>query len=62
MLEYRNIITTKYKNISGIYCLYNKITKEYYIGSALNLSKRLAEYYFLSKLKGDRPTELSINN
>lgn len=62
MLEHRNNITLKYKNISGIYCLYNKITKQYYIGSALNLSKRLSEYYFASKLKSNRPIEVSINS
>ena len=33
------------KNKSGIYLWQNKITDEYYIGSAINLNKRMSEYY-----------------
>jgi group I intron endonuclease len=39
------------KSITGIYLIYNNITNDYYIGSAMNLANRLARYY--------RPSELN---
>lgn len=56
MLNDRNIILTKYKNFKGIYMLYNK----YYIGSGQNLSRRLSNYYYLSRLNDKRPISNSI--
>lgn len=38
------------KNVSGIYLWYNNVSQNYYIGSAKDLSNRLARYYRSSEL------------
>ena len=43
--ESKSIILLENKNKSGIYKWENKISGEYYIGSAVDLSKRMSEYY-----------------
>lgn len=43
--ESKSIILLENKNKSGIYKWENKISGEYYIGSAVDLSKRMTEYY-----------------
>lgn len=60
MLKDRKIIMIKYKNFKGIYMLYNKINNKYYIGSGQNLSRRLSNYYYLSRLNDKRPISNSI--
>lgn len=51
MLIFKNLIFLKIiENKSGIYRWINIETGEKYIGSAVNLSRRLAEYYSLSQL------------
>ncbi len=34
------------KNKKGIYLLYNNINNLYYVGSAVNLSRRFNQYYY----------------
>ena len=43
--ESKSIILLENKNKSGIYKWENKISGEFYIGSAVDLSKRMSEYY-----------------
>jgi group I intron endonuclease len=62
MLNDREIIILKYKEYKGIYLLYNKVNNKYYIGSGKNLSRRLSNYYFLSKLNDNRYISNSINH
>jgi group I intron endonuclease len=38
------------KDLAGIYYWYNNINGKAYVGSALNLSRRLGAYYYLSRL------------
>jgi group I intron endonuclease len=47
---FKNDIIYQYKNVCGIYLWFNRVNKKMYVGSGSNLSRRLAEYYFLSKL------------
>jgi len=47
----KTFIFSQNKNKSGIYCWYNKITNKSYVGSAVNLTKRLKCYYSLNFLK-----------
>lgn len=42
MLIHKTTILKDNKEKSGIYCLINKETKEFYVGSATNLSKRFS--------------------
>lgn len=56
----KDIIFNKYKNKSGIYLLHNNINGKQYIGSAIDLSKRLATYYFPSRLIDNRFISNSI--
>jgi len=46
----KNILLKEYKNKSGIYLIHNNINGKKYIGSGMDLSKRLATYYFPSRL------------
>ena len=48
--QYKMDITNNYKNVCGIYLWFNRINKKTNIDNGYNLSRRLAEYYFLSKL------------
>lgn len=43
--ELKSAILIDNKNKSGIYKWENKISKEFYIGSAVDLKKRMSEYY-----------------
>lgn len=61
MLKDKSNIITKHKNEKGIYLLYNKYTLKYYIGSSNNLSMRLKNYYYLSRLLDNRYISKSIN-
>jgi len=48
--EYKYIIYKDNKNISGIYRWNNKITGKSYIGSSINLTKRLRAYFSVKVL------------
>jgi len=41
----RDLIKNKTLNKSGIYLWHNKITDKYYIGSSINLYKRISRYF-----------------
>lgn len=43
--EFKSLILLENKNRSGIYKWENKISGEFYIGSAVDLNKRMSEYY-----------------
>jgi group I intron endonuclease len=61
MLKDKLNIINNHKNEKGIYLLFNKCTNKYYIGSSKNLSSRLHNYYFLSRLLDNRYISKSIN-
>ena len=44
--EEKNNIYKELRKKSGVYMLINNITKEFYIGSSLNLTKRMVSYYY----------------
>lgn len=46
----RNEILKENKDLSGIYCWTNKETGDTYVGSGLDLAKRLGSYYQSSEL------------
>lgn len=48
------------KNKSGISLWYNNITKEYYIGSSINLCNRLNHYYYPSRLNSNQRINRAI--
>lgn len=50
LLKDKDIILKSHKSISGIYLLHNLINNKQYVASAYDLSKRLASYYFPSRL------------
>lgn len=60
LLKDKNIILKDHKSISGIYLLHNLINNKQYVGSAYDLSKRLASYYFPSRLIDNRYISNSI--
>lgn len=62
MLNNRYIIISENKKSKGIYLLYNNVNNKYYIGSAENLSTRINNYYYLSRLNDNRYISNSINN
>jgi len=41
----RDLIKNKTLNKSGVYLWHNKITDKYYIGSSINLYKRISRYF-----------------
>ena len=59
-LDDRNLITSSYKDITGIYLWHNLVNGKQYVGSGYRLSIRLAEYYFPSKLLSNRHISNSI--
>lgn len=61
MLIDKSKITKNYTNIKGVYLLFNKCNNKFYIGSSNNLSMRLNNYYFLSRLLDNRYISRSIN-
>lgn len=56
----REIILKEYKNKSGIYLIYNNVNGKQYVGSGMDLVKRLATYYFPSRLADNRYISNSI--
>lgn len=60
LLKDKDLILKIYRNITGIYLLHNSINGKQYVGSAYNLSKRLAYYYFPSRLIDKRYISNSI--
>lgn len=57
----KSIIYNQNKGLSGIYRWNNLITGETYVGSALDLRKRLSAYYSLANLKSKLPKVPSNN-
>jgi group I intron endonuclease len=51
VLKSEGIIRTSYKNKRGVYLWTNKINGHQYIGSSINLSSRLSDYFTNSYLK-----------
>ncbi|MCZ6901970.1 MAG: GIY-YIG nuclease family protein [Rickettsia endosymbiont of Ixodes persulcatus] len=45
VLEKKNIYS-ELKNKSGVYIFINNITNELYVGSSINLSKRMVSYFY----------------
>ena len=56
----KTTILSNYKDLSGIYLIHNEINGKQYIGSAYDLSKRIANYYFPSRLIDKRYISNSI--
>lgn len=56
----KEIILKEFKNKSGIYLIHNNVNGKQYIGSGMDLSKRLATYYFPSRLSDNRYISRSI--
>lgn len=54
------VFLKEFKNKSGIYLIHNNVNGKQYIGSAMDLSKRLATYYFPSRLSDNRYISKSI--
>jgi len=60
LLKDRETILKEYRNKSGIYLLHNNVNGKQYVGSGMNLVKRLATYYFPSRLADNRYISNSI--
>lgn len=60
LLKDKNIILKEYKNMFGVYLLHNNVNGKQYIGNGFDLSKRLATYYFPSRLTDNRYISNSI--
>lgn len=56
----RNKIFLEYRNKSGVYLIHNNVNGKAYIGSGLDLGKRLATYFFPSRLADNRYISNSI--
>lgn len=56
----KEVFLKEFKNKSGIYLIHNNVNGKQYIGSAMDLSKRLATYYFPSRLSDNRYISKSI--
>lgn len=56
----RETILKEYKNKSGIYLIHNNVNGKQYVGSGMDLVKRLATYYFPSRLVDNRYISNSI--
>jgi len=59
-LDDRNLITSLYKDVTGIYLWHNLVNGKQYIGSGYKLSVRLAHYYYPSRLLSNRYVTQSI--
>ena len=55
MKEDKKNIYKELRNKSGVYVIINNITKELYVGSSINLTKRMVSYYFYSNSDKSRP-------
>lgn len=62
LLECRNIIKKDLYNKSGIYMWYNNVNGKCYIGSGINLYKRISNYYQNYHLKRPYPIMNAIWN
>jgi group I intron endonuclease len=60
LLKDKETILKEYKNKSGIYLIHNNINGKQYVGSGTDLGKRLAVYYFPSRLIDNRYISNSI--
>ncbi|GAA5111620.1 hypothetical protein GCM10023339_13810 [Alloalcanivorax gelatiniphagus] len=60
LLNDRQTILKEYKNKSGIYLIHNNVNGKQYVGSGMDLGKRLATYYFPSRLVDSRYISNSI--
>lgn len=60
LLKDRNTILREYKNKGGVYLIHNNVNGKQYVGSGMDLSKRLATYYFPSRLADGRFISNSI--
>jgi hypothetical protein len=60
LLKDRNTILKEYKNKGGVYLIHNNVNGKEYVGSGMDLSKRLATYYFTSRLADGRFISNSI--
>lgn len=57
----KNVIFTENKNKSGIYRWVNKLNNNTYVGSGLDLSKRVGDYYNKSELlRNSRPIHAAL--
>lgn len=54
LLKDKDLILSSHKSVTGIYLLHNLVNGKQYVGSAYNLRKRLATYYFPSRLTDNR--------
>jgi hypothetical protein len=60
LVKDRNLILSSHKSTTGIYLLHNLVNGKQYVGSAYDLRKRLATYYFPSRLTDNRYISNSI--
>lgn len=60
LLRDRNNILDEYRSKSGIYLIHNNVNGKQYVGSGLDLGKRLATYFFPSRLSDNRYISNSI--
>lgn len=60
LLKDKDLILSNYKSTTGIYLLHNLVNGKQYVGSAYDLRKRLATYYFPSRLTDNRYISNSI--
>lgn len=51
ILDNKSIILKENKNKSGVYKITNIVTNEYYVGSSINIGKRLSRYFSINYLK-----------
>jgi len=60
MLDDKSLIVSEFNNKSGIYLLHNLVNGKQYVGSSINLKRRLYSYYSPSKLIDNRYISNSI--
>lgn len=60
LLSDRDIILKKIKHKSGVYLIHNSVNGKQYIGSGIDLGRRLGSYYFPSRLIDNRYISNSI--
>lgn len=56
----KNLITSLYKDVRGIYLWHNLVNGKHYVGSGHKLSARLSQYYYPSHLLSNRHFSNSI--
>jgi group I intron endonuclease len=50
----KEVILKELKNKSGIYLIHNNVNGKQYVGTEMDLGRRLATYYFPSRLSDNR--------